>query len=228
MSVARFGADNPMFGKCGELNPFFGKHHTKAARIRMSKAHQGQIPWIAGKHHTDAAKKQMSIAHMGNVPGNKGVHYAGVQLLNLSLSHMGIPSPRRGKTHSAIAKRRMSKSHTGLHHSEATRRQMSESHRGSKCHLWRGGISFAPYSLDWTRALKQSIRERDANTCQLCGIIQVDEAPAVHHIDYDKKNCDQVNLVSLCRSCHTKTTYNREFWTGLFQTAKLYEKVMVR
>lgn len=28
-STPRFGKDNPMYGKTGSLNPFFGKHHTQ-------------------------------------------------------------------------------------------------------------------------------------------------------------------------------------------------------
>jgi len=32
---ARFGAENPMFGKTGELNPFYGKHHTQESIDKM-------------------------------------------------------------------------------------------------------------------------------------------------------------------------------------------------
>ena len=39
----------------------------------------------------------------------------------------------------------------------------------------------------------------------------------VHHIDYDKTNCDPNNLVSLCDSCHAKTGFgNRERWKMYF------------
>jgi hypothetical protein len=34
----------------------------------------------------------------------------------------------------------------------------------------------------------------------------------VHHIDYDKKNNDERNLITLCISCHSKTNANREYW----------------
>jgi len=39
----------------------------------------------------------------------------------------------------------------------------------------------------------------------------------VHHINYNKKNCDINNLVSLCRSCHMKTNFNREYWIKYFE-----------
>ena len=37
----------------------------------------------------------------------------------------------------------------------------------------------------------------------------------VHHIDYDKKNSNHDNLVSLCHSCHMKTNVEkkRNYWT---------------
>ncbi|MCK4824847.1 HNH endonuclease [bacterium] len=93
---------------------------------------------------------------------------------------------------------------SGFSHSEETKRKMSETHEGEKCHLWKGGISYEPYSIDWTATLKRSIRERDHYTCQLCGKLQSDRAFDVHHIDEDKKNCNPDNLITLCHNCHAK------------------------
>jgi hypothetical protein len=81
---------------------------------------------------------------------------------------------------------------------------------------WKGGTS--PYTTDWTNTLKRSIRERDNYTCQLCGKLQGDTAFHVHHIDYDKKNCNPINLITLCKSCHTKTNFKREYWINYFST----------
>jgi len=67
-------------------------------------------------------------------------------------------------------------------------------------------IFSAPYPVDWTQTLKRSIRERDHYTCQYCGELQGDRAFDVHHIDFDKENCDPNNLVTLCQSCHMKVT----------------------
>lgn len=78
---------------------------------------------------------------------------------------------------------------------------------------WMGGISFEPYSLDWTRKLKKRIRERDGYRCRLCE----KNGNIVHHVDYDKKNCDEVNLITLCRSCHGKTCFKREYWIQHFK-----------
>lgn len=84
--------------------------------------------------------------------------------------------------------------------------------------LWRGGIADYPYSNDWTETLRESIRMRDSFTCQECGIHQ-EELPRnldIHHIDYNKDNCNPKNLVALCRSCHIKTNYNRDYWYSHF------------
>jgi len=72
---------------------------------------------------------------------------------------------------------------------------------------YRGGISKGEYGEDWTEELKNLIRNRD-DGCMLCGIERgvyisnfgVDLC--VHHIDGDKMNNDEENLICLCRKCH--------------------------
>lgn len=91
---------------------------------------------------------------------------------------------------------------------------------GEKHPNWKGGISFEPYSVDWTQTLKRSIRERDHYKCQICSLEQQDRALDVHHIDYDKKNCNPSNLISLCHRCHTKTNHNRNYWLNYFNGKK--------
>jgi hypothetical protein len=39
----------------------------------------------------------------------------------------------------------------------------------------------------------------------------------IHHIDYNKKNNNLNNLISLCLSCHTKTGFNRSYWEKYFK-----------
>lgn len=88
--------------------------------------------------------------------------------------------------------------------------------RGKRHINWCGGISNKPYPVDWTNTLRISIRERDMYTCQICGELQGDTALSIHHIDYNKENCNIDNLISLCRSCHNKTNHNREYWIKYF------------
>lgn len=83
---------------------------------------------------------------------------------------------------------------------------------------WQNGKSFELYPIDWTDDLKESIRKRDDYICYLCGIHQdeLNERLHCHHIGYDKDNLDPKNLISLCRNCHMKTNYNREYWIDFF------------
>ena len=88
---------------------------------------------------------------------------------------------------------------------------------------WKGGISFEPYPVEWKESLKEFIRERDGHICQICSVHQDDywRKLDVHHIDYDKDNLLETNLISLCSSCHTTTNGSRDFWyvylTGMIQ-----------
>jgi 5-methylcytosine-specific restriction endonuclease McrA len=84
---------------------------------------------------------------------------------------------------------------------------------GEKNPNYKGGKSFEVYPEQFWQ-LRKAIRERDSYTCQVCG-----EYPAfdVHHIDYNKKNNEPENLITLCRNCHSKTNGNREYWKGLLQ-----------
>ena len=86
-----------------------------------------------------------------------------------------------------------------------------------KHHNWKGGKSFEPYSLDWTETLRRSIRKRDNYICQLCDKQQGDIAHDIHHIDYNKQNCNPNNLITLCHSCNARVNYKREYWTNFFQ-----------
>ena len=75
------------------------------------------------------------------------------------------------------------------------------------------------YNHEFTEVLKEQIRARDNYTCQLCGAKQSDLSRKldVHHIDYNKANCDPSNLVTLCRFCHPGTNYNRNWWLTTFK-----------
>lgn len=84
---------------------------------------------------------------------------------------------------------------------------------------WQGGKSFEPYGIEFNKKLKEQIRQRYNFTCQECGFTQekLGYKLHVHHIDFNKKNNNPNNLISLCRSCHTQTEFNRENWTKYFQ-----------
>ena len=121
-----------------------------------------------------------------------------------------IADKLKGKKKSKETRERMKKAQTGHCLSEKSRQKI----KGENSPNWRGGTSFEPYSVDWTDDLKRAIRRRDEYTCQICGR---EPAIDVHHIDYDKKNCDPKNLITLCKGCHSKTNHNREHWRKKFR-----------
>ena len=90
------------------------------------------------------------------------------------------------------------------------------------CASWIDGRSFEPYPPNFNRQLKDRIRVRDNFICQKCGVpeLECNQRLTIHHIDYDKKNCEESNLISLCNSCNSKVNTNREYWKGYFKNAK--------
>jgi len=104
------------------------------------------------------------------------------------------------------------------------------SKRCKHCASWKGGKSFDPYPLGWTKIFKEQIRNRDGYKCQLCGCPEVEcnTNLSVHHIDYDKNNLSLDNLISLCHLCHLKTNGNRKYWEKYFQKMKIEFSVLLR
>jgi hypothetical protein len=90
---------------------------------------------------------------------------------------------------------------------------------GEQHYNWKGGWVEDGYSQEFNKALKEQIRFRDKYKCRECGCPQIENGKSlgVHHIDYDKKNSNFNNLISLCVSCHTKTLSKREYWENHFK-----------
>ena len=92
--------------------------------------------------------------------------------------------------------------------------------RGEKNPAWNGGKSREPYKHDFNERLKEEIRMRDNYACQYpqCGLIQNGRKFAIHHIDFNKKNTDKINLITLCFKHNSQVNFNREYWQNYFQT----------
>jgi len=144
---------------------------------------------------------------------------------NIAKAKIGIPRPKKvrkqiSKTLTGRYKGEDSP-HYGKHPSKKTRELMRLAKIGKYIKEnnpnWKGGKSFEDYPIEWSTLLKESIRERDHYTCQKCFTTDnKGQAFIVHHIDYNKKNCDPSNLIALCRSCNAKVNFNREHWTKYF------------
>ena len=79
------------------------------------------------------------------------------------------------------------------------------------------GNSYAQYPLEF-KNIKQSIRKRDNYTCQYCRLKENNKFRKldIHHIDYNKQNCKEDNLITLCRKCNIKANYDRDYWFAYY------------
>ena len=66
-------------------------------------------------------------------------------------------------------------------------------------------------------AIYRKVRKRDRHACQKCGQQTSNRNLTVHHIDYDKQNCNLDNLKTLCRNCNNQVNFGREYWKQYFQ-----------
>ncbi len=92
----------------------------------------------------------------------------------------------------------------------------------SKQSLNKGGTGIpgehSEYGAEFDNSLKEQVRFKDKYKCRGCNCPQIENGRQldVHHIDYNKKNNNINNLISLCIGCHSKTNVNREYWKEYF------------
>ncbi len=120
---------------------------------------------------------------------------------------------------------KQSKRFKGKYPTKETKQKMSLIHGGT-------GIPYenAGYTKEFTQNLKESIRKRDNYICQLCGMTEEEHITIlgqvlhIHHIDYTRENCNPNNLITVCKQCHTRTNFNRNYWTKYFKYNKKSDK----
>jgi len=88
---------------------------------------------------------------------------------------------------------------------------------------WQGGIDIDGYSFEFDTDLKDSIRTRDNFECQNCGMTEEEHLTVwgtvlnIHHIDYNKKNCEEINLITTCKQCNIRANTNRDYWKDYYK-----------
>ncbi len=85
---------------------------------------------------------------------------------------------------------------------------------------WIDGRKFAVRPVEWNEQLREKIRNKDGFVCQICGQNYTKRRMPVHHIDYDKRNLNENNLISLCVPCHGKTNHRRQYWEEILSAKR--------
>lgn len=207
----------------GEGHPFYGKHLTEEHKEKLSIAFSGERNHFFGKKHTEEVrdvirKKAIGRKHTKEsiqkmIDGHKGKHYHSEEWKrHLSIKFSGKNNPMFGK----ISPNR------GKPLSEITRKKLSEQMMGKLCGEknpnWRGGISTHPYCFRWSNEeFKEYIKERDGYTCLNPYCSKTSNKIVIHHVDYDKQNCNHQNLITVCSSCNSRANFDREWHKSWYQ-----------
>jgi 5-methylcytosine-specific restriction endonuclease McrA len=89
-------------------------------------------------------------------------------------------------------------------------------------YAWNNGSSFRGYPSKFNKSLKNKIKIRDNFKCQGCGVTEAQEKEfnnrklAIHHIDNNKDNCDEANLITTCQACNNGAKRMRNYWTHFY------------
>lgn len=110
------------------------------------------------------------------------------------------------------------------------RPNLSEKMKGKNNPNWQNGISNLPYHYSFTKKLKDSIIKRDNFKCQNCEMsnnkhhVKFNRNLTIHHIDYNKMNCKNNNLITLCNICNPMANKDRDYWYAYY-TYKMEAKI---
>ncbi len=218
-----------------------GEHHTEEAKRRLSTAMKNSrlnaehlqrlserpVTKETRKKMSDAQKgKRLSAEHIRRVSNAmKGRRLSPEHIRKLSetkrnskncMEHMRrLSEANKGKHPTKETRRRLSKAIRNSKHCVEQRKRLHENQKGEGNPRWLGGISFLPYCHKFNKQLKERIRDRDNRTCQLCGERENGRKLDVHHVHYDKEDCDP-DLIALCSRCNAKANTNRDYYEGLF------------
>lgn len=87
--------------------------------------------------------------------------------------------------------------------------------KGKRSSLYINGRGYKKYPKEFTESLKRKIRLRDNYTCQNCGMTNKQHLEKykrtieVHHIDSNRNNCKEINLLTLCKHCNLRAIKDR-------------------
>ena len=230
----QFNSGKTWFKKGGKLS--------QETKKKLSEYHkENPIKYWLGKKMSDEHRKKISLANKGKKLSaeqkkkigefHKGKKISIKTRQKISIVQKGKPKPwmignKNGSNSSTKFKKGMVAPTKGKKLSAEHIRKSVETrikNYSKENHWnWKGGISFNPYPKEFNAKLKLKIRQRDNFTCCLCRKTEREELEelnrilCVNHIDFDKNNCKEENLNTLCVRCNVKINREREYWTNYF------------
>jgi hypothetical protein len=208
------------------------KMSDKKKGISLSEEHKKNIGEATKKMWQDGVFDTPEIreAYYKQGKSTKGSKRTEEQKKKMSEKSKGKTLPESAYTPESIEKRRVKL--LGKHHSKESNEKRSKSLRGRKftpehlenlsisgrkrkdnhgdnSHWWKGGIANVPYPDEFSDYLKKKIRRRDGYKCQSCGMsVYGSKFGHVHHINANKQDCSEENLILLCATCHSAVHYD--------------------
>lgn len=196
------------------------KEKQRLAMTGRPSPFKGKIRWTPEQRKQMGDKqrgRKLSEEHKKKISkGNKGRVFDQETRLKISNTLMGHPVSQE-----QIEKQRQKL--IGKKMSDLHRIRTTEALLGG---FWYGNVRYSDYPLYcelWTPEFRERVRAFFDFKCVECGTPQNGKRYNVHHVHYDKKVCCKKNeevgdrkFVLLCKSCHTKTNFNREFWEKHF------------
>jgi hypothetical protein len=187
------------------------KKITTGSKLGMCASCSSQKRWQSPEEHEKHSKA------LKDKPKSKE------HIENMRKARIGKPSGMLGKKHTEESRDKMSKSHKGKKRSPHSKKTIEKISGKNSVHYIHGQ-SKSSYSKEFTPELKNSIKERDNLTCQnpKCNCTQEQHLEKynlsleIHHIDYDRYNCEKTNLITLCKQCNISANYNRDYFYALY------------
>lgn len=207
------------------------KQITNNKRKPSLLAIQNSVKARKGKKLSEEHKAKLKLVR-SNMPKEKMYTPERGVKISTTLKRLGIKPSFKGHKHSEETKRKIglinigNKNLLGFKFSEKSKEKMRLSHldnqKGENNPNWRGGLSKNPYPSEFNKKLKLKIKRRDNFTCCLCNKTEREELEelnrvlCVNHIDFNKNNCKENNLNTLCLRCNVKINRERDYWTNYF------------
>jgi hypothetical protein len=194
-----------------------GSKHTEESRKKMSEKQKGKSPSKETRDKLSKKSKGRIVSEetrdklSKKLKGLKRTQETRDKISEFRKGRKDTQETRDKKREATIGEKN---GFYGKTHTKESRDKMSKTRKGnpkfcgSNSPFYIDGKGPNPYPEEFYE-IREKIRIRDDHTCQKCG----GKGKDVHHIDYDISNNDEMNLITLCRSCHTKIKVSKmKYW----------------